>query len=270
MIEAIRVSNVRELIYWADAFRVLGIKRCQPVLSRIGVSAAISSKPTGLVEAALHFWRQNWEGIRHDGIRVDIGYADPEFPDNYRSGVESLLWDSFTIVERHYSKEDSLSLYHWVKRFFIDQDEVNLWFTWSMLFSVPFEVQSELFKHAPEIVPLIRETIAGHFGQTVQANDAESLSRIERIPLSTLEQRMIALEVTQPGDFPEVDLPGLVKTLMQNNHAYQVWNELHEYLSILDRDALLWWGYEQATTLGISAEDVNLPILPSSGTLGSG
>jgi len=262
MIEAIHLSNVREIIYWADAFRVLEIKRCQPVLARTGVSAPISSQPDGLVEAALHFWRHNWDGISHDGIRVDIGYADPAFPDNYRFALESLLLDSFALIERHYSKEDSLSLYRWVKRFFIDQDEVNLWFTWSMLFSMPFEVQSELFKHAPEIVPRIKETIAGHFGQTVQANDLESLSRIERIPLSTLEKRMIALEVTQPSDFPEVDLPGLLKNLMQYNHAYQLWNELHEYLSTSDREALLWWGYEQATTLGISAQDVNLPILP--------
>ncbi len=226
------------------------------------MSAAISSHPVGLVDAALHFWRHNWEGIRHDGIRVDIGYGDPGFPDNYRFGIESLLRDTFALIERHYNEKDSLSLYHWVNRFFIDQEQVNLWFTWSMLFSLPCEVQSELFKHAPEIVPRIRETIAGHFGRTVQANDAESLSRVEPIPLSRLEERMIALEVTQPGDFPEVDLPGLLRNLMQYNHSYQVWNQLHSYLSTSDREALLWWGYEQATSLGISAEDVNLPILP--------
>jgi hypothetical protein len=262
MIEAIRVSNIREIIYWGDAFRVLGIKRCQPLLPRIGVSSAISSQPAGLVEAGLHFWRHTWEGIRRDGVRVNIGYADPAFPENYRFGVESLLRDTFALIERHYSEEDSLSLYQWVNRFFIDQEQVNLWFTWSMLFSLPCEVQSDLFEHAPEIVPRIRETIAGHFGQTVQVNDADYLASAERIPLSTLEKRMIALEVTQPGDFPEVDLAGLLKNLVQYNHAYQVWNQLDSYLSTSDREALLWWGYEQATTLGISAEDVNLPILP--------
>jgi len=258
--EPIRLSNIREVIYWADAFRVLGIKRCQPAWSKTGIPARMSSQPPALVEAVLHFWRHNWEGIRQNGIRVDIGYADPAFPENYRFGLESLLRDTFALIERHYSEEDSLSLYHWVNRFFIDQEQVNLWFIWSMFFSLPLEVQSEFFKHAREIVPRIRETIAGHFGQTVQTDDAKSLSRMERIPLSTLEQRIIALEVTQPGDLTEVDLTGLVGTLMQYNHAYQVWNQLHRYLSTSDREAMLWWGYEQATTLGISAEDVNLPI----------
>jgi hypothetical protein len=260
MNEKIRLANVREFIYWTDAFRVLGIKRCRLAWSTIGVPAPISSNPAGLVEAAIHFWRHNWEGIRHKGIRVDIGYADPAFPDNYRLGVESLLRDSFAIIERHYGQEDSLSLYSWVRRFFIDQEEVNLWFTWSMLFSLPFEVEAELFRHAPEVGLRIRETIADHFGQSVQADDAESLRRMERIPLSTSEQRMIALEVTQPGDFPEVDLTGLVGSLMGNHHSYQVWKQLNGYLSTSEREALLWWGYEQASTLGISAEDVNLPI----------
>lgn len=261
MIEAVRLTDINEIISWSDAFRVLGIKRCEPVFSKTGVPGLISLQPAGMLEAALHFWRHKWEGIRYKGIRVDIGYGDPDFRDNYRLGFECLLRDSFALIERHYNGDVSLDLYRWVKRFFVDQYAVQSWFTWSMLFSLPFEVQPDLFEHAAEVVPRIRETLSGHFGPAVEANDAQTLSKMEHIPLSTLEQRMIALEVTQPGDFPEVDLTGLVRTVMQYNHAYQVWVQLDRYLSALDREALLWWAYEQATKLGVSAEDVNQPII---------
>ncbi|HKR61290.1 MAG TPA: hypothetical protein VJS64_16335 [Pyrinomonadaceae bacterium] len=260
MIEAIRVFDIRETIYWADAFRVLGIKRSQEVLAETGVPVLASSQPFGLSEAALHFWRHNWEGISHKGLRVDTGSADPAFRDNYRLALEALIQNSFAIMENHYGSDIALNLYLWVKRFFIDQDDVNLWFTWSTLFSLAFEVEPDLFKD-PEVVPRIRETIAGHFGRAVEVNDAKALRKMEGIPLSTLEQRMIALEVTQPNDFPEVDLTGLVRTLMQYNHAYQVWNQFHRYLSTSDQEALLWWAYEQANTLGISAEDINIPSI---------
>jgi hypothetical protein len=259
MNEEISVADVSELIYWTNAFRVLGIKRCWPAWARIGLPSTISSEPAGVVEAAVHFWRHNWEGIRHNGIRVGVGYADPSFPENFRVGIESLLRDTFAIIERRYTKKDALELYNWAKRFLVVQEDVKLWFIWSMLFSLPFENGSDFFKHAPEIMSRIKETISEHFGSAMQSDDAESILSMNLIPLSNLESRMIALEVTHSGDFSEIDLTGLVATLMRYNHAYQVWDQLNSFLSNSDREALLWWGYQHANTLGISAADIDLP-----------
>lgn len=262
MIDLIRVSETNETIYWADVFRVVGIKRCRPVFHKIGVPDAIVLQPDVLVKAALHFWHHNWNGIELNGVRVDRGYSDPGFPENYLLGIQSLLQSTFAIIVSHYDQDDASRLYHWMQRFFVDQDQANLWFTWSILFSSLSKSQLVSSDFASEISPRIERTIQGHFGPAAQDDDTASLASIQRIPLSSLEQRMIELEVTQPHDSPEFDLMGLLKRVMQYDHAYRSWIEIAKCLSSPEREDLLWWGYEVAAELGMPSEDVKLPIIP--------
>lgn len=262
MIDQISLSNINEVIYWSDVFRVLGIKRCQRLLHKLGVSDIVAKHPEGLMEAAHHFWHHTWDGIRFKGVRVGAGSSDPGFPENYRLGIQTLIRDVFELIVRNYDDREASNLYEWARRFFIDQDQVSVWFTWSILFGGPSEsVSSDSDSLDSQLSPLIRQTIQTEFSPAAEQDDAASLSNVERIPLTTQEQRMIALEVTQPTDLREVDLHALLARLIRFQHAYLAWVKIDKNLSDSDRETLLWWGYEQAATMNVPAEDVTLPIL---------
>jgi hypothetical protein len=262
MIDQISLSNINEVIYWSDVFRVLGIKRCQPLLYKLGVSDTLAKYPEGLMEAAHHYWRHTWEGIKFKGVRVGTGSRDPGFPENYRLGIQTLLRDIFALIVSKYDEDEAIDLYRWAQRFFTDQAQVSAWFTWSILFTEPSEtVSSDSDSVDSHLSPLIRQAIQTEFSPAAEQDDSACLSNVERIPLTTQEQRMIALEVTQPTDFREVDLHALLARLIRFQHAYLAWVKIDKNLSDSDRETLLWWGYEQAATINIPAEDVTLPIL---------
>jgi hypothetical protein len=261
MIDQISVSNINEVIYWADVFRVLGIKRCQPLLTNLGVSATMAECPAPLLEAAHHFWRHTWEGIRSKGVRVGTGLSDPGFPENYRLGIQTLLREIFALIVRNYDEDEASNLYQWAQRFFTDQAQVNMWFTWSLLFASQ-SVSTGSESADSQLSPLIRKAIQTDFSPAAEQEDAAFLSNVERVPLTAQEQRMIALEVTQPTDFREVDLHGLLARLMRFQHAYLAWVRIDKDFSGPELETLLWWGYEQAAALNIPAEDVMLPASP--------
>lgn len=189
MMDQISVSNINELIYWADVFRVLGIKRCQPLLFKLGVPATIGERPEALVEAAHHFWLHTWEGIRFKGVRVGTGFSDPGFPENYRLGIQTLLRDIFALIVRNYDEDEASNLYQWAQRFFIDQAQVSTWFTWSLLFAGPsesFPTDSDS-KDTPLSAP-VREAIQTEFYPAAEQDDAAFLSNVEQIPLTAQER----------------------------------------------------------------------------------
>lgn len=258
MIDLIHVADTRELIYWSNVFRILGVKRCQSLLGQFGVPAVVASRPIQLMEAALYFWRQNWDGIQIHGQRLGKGYADPGFPENYRLSIQSLLQKCFAIIRDRYDLDTSISVARWARRFFVDQDQVNLWFTWSVLFA---STNSRAVSPEQASLPApLHSMIQLHFGQDAQGKDARDLENSERIPLSNVERRMIALEVTQPTDVAEVNLTDLSKQILNYNHAYQIWRAIHANFNS-ESESLLWWGYERADVLGMPVEHVSVPIV---------
>ncbi len=258
MIDLIHVADTKELIYWSNVFRILGVKRCQSLLGQIGVPAVAISRPIHLMEAALYFWRQYWDGIPINGQRLEKGYADPGFPENYRLSIESLLQKCFAIIRDSYDLDTSISVARWARRFFVDQDQVNLWFTWSMIFA---SINSQaVSSEQASLLAQLHSMIKLHFGHDAQAKDARDLENCERIPLSNIERRMVALEVTQPTDVAEVNLTGLAKEILNYNHAYQIWRAIHADFKA-ESESLLWWGYERADMLGMPVEHVSIPVL---------
>jgi hypothetical protein len=91
------VEDSRDLLFWSDVFRVLGIRRCHPLLRRLGVNAYMVGEPAGLINASAYFWQQRLDGIRYRGKFVGTGYSDPDFPQNYLMGISSLLNETFKI-----------------------------------------------------------------------------------------------------------------------------------------------------------------------------
>lgn len=241
------------LIYWRNVFRILGIRSCQPLLGRMGVSVEVAGAPEGLLRAANHFWERDWQGF---GIS---GYADPDFKEKYRKATDELIKATFAIMADYYGSEAATDLYAWAQRFLVNQEDVNLWFTWSMLLGPPAKLEAgsqfrnEIARFAG---PLEQE-----FGSETYEADTKALSEIDPAKLSRNEYKMIALEVTQPGDFETVDLADLAGSVMRSNHAYRFWRVLSSSLDASELDTWLWIGYEQAEKLGMPFEEVQLPHL---------
>lgn len=259
----VNVSSHSEILQWENVFRVLGVGRCRPVLSRAGVPEDVAARPEGVARAAASFWERRWAGVTHEGVRVGGGLSDPDFAENYRRGVLALLERTFEEVAESYDRDAAGSLYEWARRFFVDHEQAALWDTWAFLFSSARDSGNDFdpatYGFSDESVGPIGETLRRHFGPQAAGGDAEALDEIKGIPLSPFERRVVALEATRPGDLPEVDLNELLSVLIRCEHAYRSWAELGRFLSAADGEAMLWWGYRQAELLGMPAEDVALP-----------
>ena len=257
---AVEVNDIGEILHWESAFRVLGTRRCQALLLDAGVPAKMVSAPEGLIRAAHYFWQIRWQGISWQGIQVGQGYSDPEFPENYRLGILALLNNTFNLLVEDYGEADANELYEWARRHFINQKQSACLFIWYLLFlaavessePVPFPLPSDKARLA-EIA--IRENL----GRDRETGDAKLIALARNIPLSPVEQRMVALEVTRPTDLAEVDLLELIEMVLKNQYTYQVWIEIDKLADASEREAILWWGYEQAAALEIPAEEVALP-----------
>lgn len=251
----IHVANIHEKIYWSSVFRILGIRSCHPLLDRMGVSSDVARQPEGLLRAAKYFWEREWEGIA-PGLS---GYSVPGFEEKYRTAIEALIKSTFTIIVDCYGDEAATALYDWTQRFFINHDEENVWSTWSLLLSSPARLQTE--SQFQTEIARFAGPLEDEFGAATDDSDTKALNEIDLAKLSPTEYKMIALEVSQPGDFETVDLRDLAGNVIRSNHAYRFWRILSSSLAPSELDTWLWIGYEQAERLGMPAEEVELPVL---------
>ena len=257
---AVEVDHIGDITYWENVFRVLGIRRCQAALLDAGVPAKMASAPEGLIRAADYFWQTRWQGITWQGIPVGQGYSDPGFPENYRLGIVALLSNTFNMLVNDYGEADANALYEWARRHFIDQKQSACLFIWYLLFlavadssnAVPFPLPSDKAK-------LAEIAVHTYLGRDRETGDAKLIALARNIPLSLVEQRMVALEVSRPTDLSEVDILELIEGVLKNQHTHQVWVEIDRLADPSEREAILWWGYEQAAVLQIPVEEVALP-----------
>ncbi|HKR23162.1 MAG TPA: hypothetical protein VJS17_11235 [Pyrinomonadaceae bacterium] len=219
----------------------------------MGISVEMAGRPEGLLRAANYFWQRDWQGF---GLS---GYSDPDFKEKYRKAIDELIKATFAIVSDQYGEQAAKDLYTWAQRFFINQDEQNLWSTWSLLLGSPDQLQAE--SQFQSEIARFAESLEQEFGSATYETDAEALNAIDVTKLSPNEYKMIALEVTRPDDFVTVDLRDLAGSVIRSNHAYQFWRVLSSGLDASELDTWLWIGYEQAAKLGMPVEDVQLPLL---------
>jgi hypothetical protein len=246
-----RYTEVPTLIYWRKVFRIFGIRSCQPLLDRMGISVEVAGRSEGLLRAANYFWERDWRGF---GLS---GYADANFKEKYRKATDELIKATFAIIADYYGTETADDIYCWAQRFFINQDHVNSWSTWSFLLASLAQSRADS-QFQTEIARFV-ELLDHEFGSETFEADIRALSGIDLGKLSPKEYKMIALEVTRPNDFATVDLAELAGSVMRCNHAYRFWRVLRHSIDASELDAWLWIGYEQAEKLGMPAADVHLP-----------
>ncbi|HZI61791.1 MAG TPA: hypothetical protein VFD62_13835 [Pyrinomonadaceae bacterium] len=221
----------------------------------MGVPSEMARRPDGLLRAANYFWERDREGIA-PGLS---GYSDPDFEEKYRTAIEGLIKGTFTIIVDAYGDDAATDLYHWARRFLVNQHNKSQWFTWYMLLSTLSQSKSDS-QFQTEIAQLA-DPLEEEFGFETEEADTQAISRIELAQLSPNEYKMIELEVTQPGDFETVDLSSLARSVIHSNHTYRFWRVLSGSLEPSEVDTWLWIGYEQAERLGMPAEEVELPVV---------
>lgn len=253
----VEVNDIGDITHWENAFRVLGLTRCQALLLDAGVPSKMVSAPDGLTRAAHYFWQIRWQGITWEGIQVGQGYSDPGFPENYRLGILALLNNTFNMLVNDYGEADASELDEWARRHFINQKQSSCLFIWYLLFLAAVESSEPV--PFPDKAKLAEIAVRENLGADRETGDANLIALARNIPLSPVEQRMVALEVTSPTDLVEVDLLDLIEMVLKNQRTYQVWIEIDKLADASEREALLWWGYERAAVLQIPAEEVVLP-----------
>jgi hypothetical protein len=140
---------------------------------------------------------------------------------------------------------------------FLDHKQRGLLDTWSSLFTLA--ARGTTIPFTPSNDKLIQRLINEHFGAPSRDAEEQLFDNLREIPLSKIARRIVALEVTQPTDLPEVDVIQILEHATRDEHAYRLWLELDKQLSDADREILLWWAYEQGNEMGISATDIALP-----------
>lgn len=263
----LKIAHSQESMLWGDVFRVLGVRRCQPMLSKAGVPAAMTTAPENIVQASHYFWRRTL-----DGDIMPSRYMKPPFQtqgevddhlEALRLGLLGLLSETFSIIVNYYGEGAASELYEWAQRNVVDHDQRRRWDMWNELFLrligalgiscalVPIDLDRLL-------VEKIKETVQRFLPGLLA--DLEDRSDLKAIPLSPIEESILALEVIQPEDEAQVDVLLIVELILRRQAAYEIWKTIDKWLTASNRELLLHWGKQQAIALNNSTDSVTLPI----------
>lgn len=97
------------------------------------------------------------------------------------------------------------------------------------------------------------------FGVNAEKHIRAALLKARKIPLSSFEQIMVRMEVTNPSDIPEVDVLEIAEQVIRNQCAYRFWSEIRKWIGAFEEEALLKWAGERAIDLDIPIEDIVPP-----------
>lgn len=267
----VQVTDTRDIIYWGDVFRVLGIKRCRPLFGIAGVPAVMVNAPENLMSAAQYFWGKRLQDDRKLERHASPPFSTQREVDNHleahRLGILGLLSDTFTMIVNAYGEAAAYELYDWAQRNFVDHDQVVRWNVWNELFlrlidksgtSYPLSPSSL----APSVLERIKKTVREYSSRLLWEEDnheLELMAEARKIPLSSFEQRMVALDIVEPDDEPQADVLLVLELVLRQQATYEVWIKLDSWLNESDRKSLLQWGREQAVLMNKKIEWVTLP-----------
>ena len=269
MLNSINLIDASQIQDWENIFRVVGVKRCEMILVDIGLPKDIANSSKGLIEATRYFWQTRWAGVTLEGRPVGYGYSDPEFPENYRLGLQLLLNNTLKIIFDSYGRASVFRFNSWAQRHFTDKNQFNCLYIWSHLLYTITDKQDERDKNAVSVplpfhedtTELIITSINNHLGIEKRKLWDQKIEEAKKIPLSLYEKKIVELEAVRPTDISEFDVLGMVRTIIENQHIYQFWQEVGQWMTKDELDSFLWWGYEQAKRIGLPIEEVVLPDL---------
>lgn len=236
MTDGIRISSLDDVVEWKNAMLCLGVERSQPLYHSAGVPRRMASLPGVLRDVAIQFLlraaaiaaaTRNLPADQPVAMRAEL-LTEP-----YAAGIEGLLADAFDDLAAEYGDAEAGELREWAERHFVDPRGRNRWWLLSLLLprlASAFEAGGT--SQASPLAAGHREafvaSVHGWFGSAIAALDAGRIASARAIPLSAVEQRLVALEVLEPEDPPEVDVVNALELALGEERAYRAWQEIRQ------------------------------------------
>jgi hypothetical protein len=254
----LRAAQEWGLTTWIDFFLVVGVKQGQPLLREAGLPPALIIEPDELILGAEVFWNAKWQGLGLERARLKSLKDYEDYVLNYQRHLFALVEGIFNTWAKRYGEVTTQILYEWALRHFVDSKQIRLWDTWGTLL-VRFHNESHRYPNLPlDIVDQIKDLIGSRLPGLLGEDNEQMNTLFEaarQIPLSTMERRMVSLEVNSTDtDESEVDVVSLLESVIAQESAFQIWAEIDKRFTELECEALLQWGREQAALMNIPEE----------------
>ncbi|MFL6334242.1 MAG: hypothetical protein ACJ754_13090 [Pyrinomonadaceae bacterium] len=264
----ILVPNTGELLGWEEAFMLLSINRCRPLLPYAGVPAAVLEDAMPLARASHFFWESVWN---HSPLKVGPHWDKAtfsetllaQFGENFRSALKTLLRGTYDIITAGYGPEVGCLLCEWAQRHFVSDTQRGNLSAWTRLWLRLANASALYYPLAPlhlaphilrDVKKAVRQRLHLLYIDAGEGGMGDLFNTAAAVPLTPIERRMVQMERAYPDDPDEVDILLTLKFVIQRQASYQIWKVISGWLSDGDREALMRWAREQAAILKEPAE----------------
>lgn len=230
----LRLDAMPDPMPWESAFLVLGIERCRPAFSIMGLPPAIVASPACVQAAARDFLAAgfgDWQGVQFEP-----------------STLAPLLRRVFAAIERRSGEEPVRELFRWMPRQFVDRRPVYQWTAWADVWRciahralAPRPDADAAWPLEPLDRDVLTDVLRRHVGPEAEQRTEQIFAQIASVWPSSFEERALAMNVVDPTDFPAIDLFDLLDGVVRREQSSAVWTALDQQFDRAALDRLVAW-----------------------------
>ena len=230
------VENYADVQTFWLALLPLAVERSGPLLALSGLPSAIVEAPEPIRELS-HSTISAIRAIRWSGAVDEFGHHEAIRAVADFVGGMTTAYGSNTVAE----------LVGWLRCFHMDRASRNRLSAWGSALQLAAGMRS-LEGRSPTLDTATLEVLVAlaqtGFGPTANAKLSEASSTAYQIPLSGAEERLLALEVSQPGDVPHRDVIQDMQLSATLSSARAIRTLLKERLAPHEFHAIVSWARE--------------------------
>ncbi len=258
------------VVEWKTALLCLGVERCQPLLHAAGLPRQMASFPGTLQSVTMRTLLAAEDlaaAVKNPPPDQAVALRAELLTEPYAAGMERLLARATAEMAAEYGDEATEGLIAWIERHFLNPQQRHRWWLWSILlprladaYGTGGPVTPAAIDRGPSEV--FSQIVREWFTPALDALDAGQIARARAMPLSPLEQRLLALEVIEPDDPGEIDVVGAIEDAIREERAWRAWNALAPIVSAAQRRQLVDWAAREAAAMQVPLDLVRQLILP--------
>jgi hypothetical protein len=243
----------RHLIPCEHFFMLLSVARCAPMLPAIGIPLPFACRPPRMVAIVAEFHE------RRRGVSTHPNDVER---------VRDVLRMTFNDLATEFGHEEARRLYKWGMNHMIMANRESTFRQWSSVFAghakrlVLGTIDPDRLSLPPAETTQFEGLLLASYHPEILWNEEEEIANLASIPLSAAERRLVAMEVTQPGDFAEVDLLEIMAGVLWCEKACRCFTQMRAWMADAQYAALLALARKVRRERGMSAEavaDIHLP-----------